>query len=483
MTSMVKFLPKHTLKALLLATTLAGSGLVAATSTPVFAYVPPAGYADLVAQVSPAVVFIEVTSTRSSKGGSQSPAATPFDEFLKQFGQPGLNGQPDNQPVHGLGSGYIISNSGEIVTNYHVVENATDVQVKLTDGRKFTAKVIGSDKLTDVALLKIDDAANLPTVPFGDSDQIRVGDAVVAVGNPFGLGGTVTAGIISALGRDINFGPYDSYIQTDAAINRGNSGGPLFNTKGQVIGMNSAIFSPTGGSVGIGFAIPSHKVQQIVAQLRSHGSVSRGWLGVQIQQITPDLANAIGLGSDKGALVADVLPNSPALKAGIKKGDVILSVNGTDVAKMHELPAIIAGIPANEDAKLIVMRDGKEMTLNVTIGALSAKATQLASTQQDGQQSTDSLGVTVQMLTPDIAQQLGLKKSDQGVVVTSIDPKSQNADKLLPGDVIQEAGGETVSSPKELDAALAKLGERSAVLLRINRRGTPLYVGAELKNS
>ena len=480
-----KFNPKKTLKAFLLATAMASSGLYTITATPAWAYVPPEGFADLVEQVSPAVVYIEVTSTQSGTI-TQDPSASPFDEFLKRFDQPGQNGQNGQQPdreSRGLGSGFIISSNGEIVTNHHVVENATKVTIKLQDGREFAANVVGSDKATDVALLKIDNVKDLPVVPFGPSDSLRVGDAVVAVGNPFGLGGTVTAGIISALGRDINFGPYDSYIQTDAAINRGNSGGPLFNTKGEVIGMNSAIFSPTGGSVGIGFSIPADKVQNIVDQLRSTGTVSRGWLGVQIQQITPDIAAAIGLATPKGAMVADVMPDSPAMAGGVKKGDVILAVNDSDVTKMHDLPTIIAAIPADTTVTLTVLRDGKTIDLDVKIGRLSPEKMQLASTQDQGPQAADLLGVTVQTLTPDIALQLGISDTDTGVVITSVMPKSRNTDKLLPGDVIQEAAGQVVTTPAELATVLQRMGNNPAVLLRINRRGTPLYVGAEINPS
>jgi len=483
MKSNIQKTPGRSLRALLLATTLIGAGLGAVPAVPAWAYVPPEGYADLVDQVSPAVVYIEVTST--GHGSDQNnPAQSPLDEFMKKFGQPGVNPQqPDNQPVHGLGSGYVISSDGEIVTNYHVVENATEVKIKLQDGREFTAKVLGSDKLTDVALLKIDNVKDLPVVPFGDSSKLRVGDAVIAVGNPFGLGGTVTAGIVSAVGRDINFGPYDSYIQTDAAINRGNSGGPLFNTKGEVIGMNSAIFSPSGGSIGIGFSIPADTVQKIVTQLRDSGTVSRGWLGVQIQEINNDLAAALGLASSKGALVADVQPDSPALAAGIKKGDVIVAVDGKDVGKMHELPSLIAAIPADQIAKLDVMRDGKMKQIDVKIGKLSPEKLQMASAAPADTNTSDALGVTVQELTGDIAQELGLKDTDRGVVITRIEPNSPNIDKLQPGDVIQEAGGTAVSSPSELEKVLKVSSDRTAVLLRINRRGTPLYVGAELLHS
>jgi len=476
-------LPRNTLKALMLATTLAGSGMIAMTSTPAWSYAPPAGFADLVAQVSPAVVYIEVTSVAKTPGKADNRPVTPFDEFMKQFGAPGQNGQPDNRPTHGLGSGYIISANGEIVTNYHVVDNATEVLVKLKDGREYHARVIGSDKLTDVALLKIDGVKDLPFVKFGDSSKLRVGDAVIAVGNPFGLGGTVTAGIVSALGRDINFGPYDSYIQTDAAINRGNSGGPLFDVEGDVVGMNSAIYSPTGGSVGIGFSIPAKTVQRIVNDLRTYGKVSRGWLGVQIQQVTKDLASALGLGTPRGALVAEVQPDSPALAAGIKTGDVIVAVGDSKVAKMHELPAIVAALPIGKPVELHVLRDGKPKTISVKIGRLTAKKMQVASAQTPEKQSADALGITVQELTPDIAKQLGVRENDRGVVVTSVDPKSRNIDKLQPGDIIQEVAGQPVNTPKDLASALAQDAGSQAVLLKINRRGTPLYVGAQVNPS
>ena len=482
MTSNPRSGPSKTLKALLLATTLAASGLTVANTTPAWAYVPPEGFADLVDQVSPAVVFIEITTTQTTSTQRES-SQTPFDEFLKKFGQPNGNDQQDRGSRRGLGSGYIISSSGEIVTNHHVVENATEVKIKLQDGREFLAKVVGSDKLSDVALLKIDNVSDLPVVPFGDSTTLRVGDAVVAVGNPFGLGGTVTAGIVSALGRDIQNGPYDSYIQTDAAINRGNSGGPLFNTKGEVIGMNTAIFSPTGGSVGIGFSIPADAVQRVVNDLRDFGEVKRGWLGVQIQEITSDLASALNLPSAKGALVADVQNGSPALEAGFLKGDVILSVNGKTVDKMHDLPAMIAAIQVDKIATIEILRDGKMKTMSVKIGRLSPEKLQMANVDSQGKSPAESLGITVQELTPDIAEQLGLRPSEKGVVVTGVADDSNNIDKLLPGDVIQEAAGRTVATPEDLSKVLAEFADRPAVLLRINRRGTPLYVGAEINPS
>ncbi len=472
----------NSIKALVLASTIiAGVGMT--TTYQAHAYAPPAGYADLVEQVSPAVVFIEVTVKRPDAGPQAAPIPLP-PGFPPIPGFPFPQQRPDQGPQQGkaLGSGFIVTADGEVVTNNHVVENAIKVTVKLQNGKTYSAKVVGTDPLTDIALLKLEDAENLPTVPFADSSTVRVGDAVVAVGNPFGLGGTVTAGIVSALGRDINSGPYDSFIQTDAAINRGNSGGPLFNTKGEVVGMNTAIFSPSGGSVGIGFSIPARTVQSIVKQLRENGVVSRGWLGVQIQEITPALAQALGLEKTEGALVADVQPDSPALKAGVKTGDVILAVNGQKIAQMHELPSLIAALPAGSKAELTILRDGKEQTLNVTIGNLSSDKMAVAGNKL-GSLSPDALGITVEPLTPETAARLGLRDGEKGVVITQIDPDSPNAEKLRPGDVIEEADNKPVATPQDLAAALKSAGDKKAILLRINRNGTSLYIGAELPNS
>ncbi len=473
---------RNSIRALMLASTIAlGAGLT--TVQPVYAYAPPAGFADLVAQVSPAVVFIEVTVDRPapSEQMGQPPfpfPGNPFENAPKRFGQP----QQPPQQGHALGSGFIITAKGEVVTNNHVVEGAQSISVKLQDGRKFKARVVGRDKLTDVALLQLEDASDLPTVPFGDSSKLRVGDAVIAVGNPYGLGGTVTAGIVSALGRNINAGPYDSFIQTDAAINKGNSGGPLFDTAGDVVGMNSMIFSPTGGSVGIGFSIPSKTVQSIITQLRENGHVSRGWLGVQIQKITPALADALGLEAPEGALVAAVQPDSPALAAGFKSGDVILSVDGKKIKKMHELPALVAALPAGKTVTMKVLRQGKPLELRVKIGALDAgKMMARAGANQPQNSSADQLGVTVKPLTPDMMRQLGLSEGETGVVITQVDPDSPNADKLRPGDVIQQAGDKPVTSPADLGAAIKAAGSKDTVLLKIQRRGTALYVGAKIK--
>jgi len=478
---------RRSAKALLVATSLAVAGLGATTAIPVWAYAPPAGYADLVAQVTPAVVLVKVTLKPSAReramGQSPFPPGSPFNDFFKRFGQPMPQAPQMRRPRRALGSGFIISADGEVVTNNHVVKDAATVKVTLKNGKTYKAHVVGTDPMTDVALLKLDGVNGLSTVPFGDSSKLRPGDAVVAIGNPFGLGDTVTAGVISALGRDINSGPYDSYIQTDAAINRGNSGGPLFDTKGEVVGMNTAIYSPSGGSVGIGFSIPSNTVKSVVDQLRAHGAVERGWLGVQIQRVTPALASAMNLPKPEGALVAAVQPDSPAAAAGAQQGDVIISVNGTAIGKMHELPAIIAGIRPGTTADLRVIRKGKTVSLTVKIGKLSPDKLKVASVSKPQSSASNVLGITVQSLTPDLAGQLNLPKAERGVVITQVAPDSPNADRLRAGDVIEQAAGKSINTPQELDQALAISDGGKSVLLRINRNGVPLYIGASKVHS
>ena len=334
--------------------------------------VPPGGYADLVEEVSPAVVFIEVEGV-AARSGMELPQNMP-EELRRRFEDmmPNQDGAP--QKRGGLGSGFIISAEGQIVTNAHVVDGAETVKVTLADGRKFEATVVGSDPMTDIALLKIEAEVDLPTVDFGTTDGLRVGDEVVAVGNPFGLGGTVTSGIISALKRNINAGPFDDFIQTDAAINRGNSGGPLFNNDGDVIGVNTAIISPGGGSVGIGFAVPADLVQMVVADLADDGQIARGWLGVNIRPMTEEVASVLGYDAPKGAVVEAVSADSPADEAGLRKGDIILSFNGTEISELRDLTRAVATMVPETDAEVIVLRKGKERTLDVTVGALKPKA-------------------------------------------------------------------------------------------------------------
>ncbi len=484
------------LRRILMATTLAATMALPFSVSPLLAEVPLSGYADLVEKVTPSVVFIEVTAKPAvADAQTAQNAPDPFQEFMKRFGMPDQNfGQgpdqnqnPDQSPnggvMRGLGSGFIISADGEIVTNNHVVKDATSIKVTLNDGKEYTAHVVGTDPMTDVALIKLDKASGLPVATLGNKDKLRVGDAVVAVGNPFGLGGTVTSGIVSALGRDIHSGPYDNFIQTDAAINKGNSGGPLFNATGDVVGMNTAIYSPTGGSVGIGFSVPAQTIFDVVSQLRDKGHVDRGWLGVMIQSVTPDLAQALGLPSADGAIVASVQPDSPASAAKLQSGDVIVAVNGTSVDKSHALPVLVAGIVSGQTAELAILRDGKAQTVSVKIGTLTPEKLQLASadaTKDLGGNSVTPLGLTVQPVTPDIAQGLGLPADSSGVVIDKVDAASDNADKLQSGDVIVEAAGKAISSADELRTAVASAPQKSAVLLKVLRDGKPLFIGASI---
>jgi len=367
MRSLVKFSARSTTAALTAA--LISASALTLPPAPAFA-VPAGGYADLVEAVSPAVVFIEVTAKATPARGALPQNLPP--QLRRHF--EGLTPGP-SQPQQGLGSGFIISADGQIVTNHHVVDGAETVKVKLADGRSFDAEVVGSDPLTDIAVLKVTADVDLPTVAFGTSKDLRVGDEVVAVGNPFGLGGTVTSGIISALSRDIRSGPFDDFIQTDAAINRGNSGGPLFDNAGNVIGVNTAIISPGGGSVGIGFAVPSDLVQTVVADLADDGLIARGWLGVNIRPMTEEVAAVLGYDAPKGAVIEAVSKDSPAETAGLKKGDIITAFAGTPVDELRDLTRAVATTTPEETTEITVLRRGKPVTLEVTVGTLAPEET------------------------------------------------------------------------------------------------------------
>lgn len=372
--------PARRLPALALGAFLGATALTSVTPALVAlpahaAAVQPGGYVDLVEKVAPAVVYIEVTKTidQPAMTPETMPQGFPFDEFMRRFGVPApmpMPGAPEGGgEIHGVGTGFIVSADGRIVTNAHVVDGADSVTVTLADGRKVDGKVLGTDTATDIALVKVDAGDSLPTVAFGDSTQLKVGQDVVAIGNPFGLGNSVTAGIVSALGRDINSGPFDNYIQTDAAINKGNSGGPLFDTDGEVVGINTAIFSPTGGSVGIGFAVPSETAAKVVAALADGGKVERGFLGVQIQPVTEDIAAALGFDAAKGVLVTDVTADTPAAKAGITRGDIVVSVDGTEVNAPRDLTRMIATDAPGATVKLGLLRAGKPVDATVTLAA------------------------------------------------------------------------------------------------------------------
>ncbi|MFT4097457.1 MAG: Do family serine endopeptidase [Rhodoblastus sp.] len=433
----------------------------------------PASFADLVDRVKGAVVSVRVKTVQNAsaddEGGPGLPQfgpGDPMERFFKQFGGRGGEFQfRNNKPrkATALGSGFIISADGYVVTNNHVVENATEVELVLDNGKTLPAKIVGTDKKTDLALLKIKESGTYPFVQFGAKTP-RVGDWVVAVGNPFGLGGTVTAGIVSARGRDIGSGPYDDFLQIDAPVNRGNSGGPTFDATGQVVGVNTAIFSPSGGSVGIGFAIPADVAKQVVAELKDKGVVARGYIGVQIQPVTQDIADSLGLKDTKGALVAEA-KSGPAAEAGMKSGDVIVAVNGEKIDGPRELARKIAGIGPDKKVDLTYMRGSAEKNVSVTLGKLPGDRMAKADAQDDA--SPSSLTSYGLQLAPAEAVP-GAGKT--GVVVADIDPEGVGAQKgLRTGDVILEAAGKPVSTPAQVVSAIkdARAEGHKAVLLRV----------------
>ncbi len=475
----------------------------AETMTSPIALMQHESFAPLVKKVSPAVVNISVTQSAASdtkgeepeQGASPGFPNSPFDEFLRRFfDQQNPNGQrhvfpqmPEGQAHRiALGSGFIIDASGYVVTNSHVVGDASKVEVTLQDDSKYPAKIIGRDPKTDIALLKIKADKPLPYVTFGDSRTAQVGDWVMAVGNPFGLGGTVTTGIISARGRDIHSGPFDDFLQIDAPINRGNSGGPTFNLDGQVIGINTAIYSPNGGSVGIGFAVPSNLANTVVAQLEEHGKVSRGWLGVQIQEVTPAIAGSLGLQSEHGALAAVVTPDSPGAKAGLKQGDVILTFNGNEVSRLRDLPRLVAETAPDTGAKMKVWRNGQTVELQATLGELPNNEQAASATDRREQEESaraDALGMHLAPLNSQLRRELNTGKDVQGVVITRVDPGSAAAEVgLSEGDVVVAIDQQPVKTPEEAAAILKEAANspKKSALLLLNRRGVTQYVGVNL---
>ncbi|WP_380058319.1 Do family serine endopeptidase [Falsihalocynthiibacter sp. SS001] len=437
---------------------------------------------DMVEQVSPSVVTILASTDAKpvaydERGGFRN---SPFEEFFRQFsgprGYPEQHGQ--TQPRNGLGSGFIVEADGWIVTNNHVIEGADNVTVRLSDEREYEAEVIGVDPKTDIALLRIEAEDALPYIELGDSSETRVGETVFAMGNPFGLGGTVTQGIVSAKGREISQGPYADFIQTDAAINKGNSGGPLFNMEGEVIGVNSAIYSPNGGSVGIGFAVSANIVADIVDDLKDDGQVSRGWLGVSIQQIDQDMANALGLDEPQGALVADVTQDSPS-SGKLQPGDVILEFNGDTLDALSDLPKLVAATDTGEEVDVKVLRDGKKKTVSIEIGTLPDQDV-VAQTHGSNSNASDSLGVTVAQLTDQARAELGLDQDAEGVVITSMSANSVASNAgLRVGDVIVRLGSQEISAPRDLDRVLEAHGDAPAMML-INRHGSQVFVAVKV---
>ena len=451
----------------------------------------PESFADLAEKLLPSVVNISTTQTvEAGKGPEmpQLPPGSPFEDFFKEFFD--KNGQKQrSRRATSLGSGFIISEDGYVVTNNHVIQGADEITVILSDDTRLKAVLIGRDSKTDLAVLKVKSDVPLKAVKFGNSDKSRVGDWIVAIGNPFGLGGTVTAGIISARGRDINSGPYDDFLQTDASINRGNSGGPMFNIDGEVIGVNTAIYSPSGGSVGIGFAIPSTTVAPVIRQLQKNGQVKRGWLGVHIQQVTDEIAESLGLKKSEGALVASVIEDGPAAKSKIKAGDVILQFNEKPVREMRMLPKIVADTEVEKAVDVIVWRGGKRVTLKVKVGELeedkkvASKATSKKLDKKD-QKRIDALGITVSSITDSLREQFKLAEKSKGVVITKVDEGGSAAEKgIRVGDLIVEIGQEKVSKPKDVTRKVkeAKKQERKSVLLLLEGQSGLRFVAIRIE--
>ncbi|WP_424137921.1 DegQ family serine endoprotease [Roseomonas chloroacetimidivorans] len=439
------------------------------------------GFGDLVARVRPAVVTITATERAEAENvGSPFPKGSPQDRmFRRYFGEQGPS-RGEGRQVQALGSGFIIDAAGHIVTNNHVVNGATEVKVTLDDGRKLPARIVGRDPRTDLALLKVDAGAPLPFLNLGNSDTARPGDWVVAVGNPYGLGGTVTAGIVSARGRDIHSGPYDDFLQIDAPINRGNSGGPLFALDGSVIGVNTAIFSPSGGSIGIGFAIPSNLVSSVITQLREHGRVERGFLGAMTQPVDATMARALHLPKPEGALVAQVEPDSPASRTGLQPGDVVTAVGDTPVHSPRDLARAIADLRPGTETTLIAQRNGKETRLEVKVAALRDQ--QAANDAGDEGQQRGRLGVA--LATVEEAEQAGLDlpRGTQGAVIAEVQPGSPADDAgLRQGDVITAIGGKKVQNPEQAVSAIrdALRSNDGAVALQVIRDGQPAFVAVQ----
>jgi len=453
----------------------------------------PIGFADIVERVKPSVISVKVNiNEKVTKDDSGNDEDTPFqpgspmERFFRRFGgpdgMPGMRGGNGRRQVTGQGSGFLISADGYAVTNNHVVDGASKVEVTTDDGKSYKAQVIGTDQRTDLALIKLDGGSNFPFAKLADGKP-RIGDWVLAVGNPFGLGGTVTAGIVSAMGRDIGNGPYDDFIQIDAPVNKGNSGGPAFSVDGDVVGVNTAIYSPSGGSVGIAFSIPASTVKSVVAQLKDKGSVSRGWIGVQIQPVTQDIADSLGLKKAEGALVAEPQANGPAAKAGIESGDVITSVNGEAVKDARELARTIGGIAPGTAVKLNVLHKGQEKTIDLTLGKLP-NTVEAKADNDNSDNSAPTRGTDVPKLGLTVAPANSVAGAGKdGVVITEVDPKSAAAERgFKEGDVILEVAGKSVASAGDVREAItaAHNDNKNSVLMRVKSGGQSRFVAVPL---
>ena len=457
--------------------------------------------ADLADRLLPAVVEITIESGGSGSDSADAPDSqqdapdatpdtppegdnpddpnNPFKDFFDEFLKRGQGGEQPKQKMTSMGSGFVVDPSGIIVTNNHVVEGAESIEVHFHDDTILKGELVGRDPKTDLAVIRVKPEKPLPTVAFGDSDKLRVGEWVMAIGNPFGLGGSVSLGIVSARNRDINAGPYDDFIQTDAAINKGNSGGPLFNLKGQVMGINTAIFSPSGGSVGIGFSVPANTAKNVISQLIQYGETRRGWLGVKIQAVTDEIAESLNLASTHGALVSDVTPTGPAEKAGLEAGDIIVEFNGRPVNTMRDLPKIVAETPIGDKVPVKVLRRGKEMALTAEVGRLEdgekiADASPGKKPERPAPAVVTVLGMTVTSITDELRAKYGIDKDLKGAVITEVAQDGAAADKRLePGDVITEAGEQEVQGAADISARIeeAKKDGKNSILLLIAKGG------------
>ena len=496
----------HRLRPLLAAICLGAAGVL--VSAPVLS-VPalargPDGIADVAEKVIDAVVNISTSQTVEAKGGGaegrgampQLPPGSPFEEFFDDFfknrrgGQGGKGGDLQPHKTNSLGSGFIVDTSGIVVTNNHVIADADEISVIMNDGSKFKAQIVGVDKKTDLAVLKFTPNKPLTAVKFGDSDKLRLGEWVIAIGNPFSLGGTVTAGIVSARNRDISSGPYDNYIQTDAAINRGNSGGPLFNLDGEVIGVNTLIISPSGGSIGIGFAVPSKTVAGVVDQLRQFGELRRGWLGVRIQTVTDEIAESLNIKPARGALIAGVEDKGPAKPAGIEPGDVVIKFDGKDIKEPKDLSRVVADTAVGKEVDVVIIRKGAEETHKVTLGRLedTDKAVPAAVKKDEPAEkpvTQKALGLDLATLSKDLRSRYKIKDSVKGVIITNVDSTSDAADKRLsPGEVIVEVAQEAVANAADVKKRVDQLkkdGKKSVLLLVSNAEGELRFVALSMQ--
>jgi serine protease Do len=475
-------------------------GLLLSAALPSRADAPETPFAEVFSQLAAKLVGVVVNVSTSqapaappAKGGpeaQQPPPGAPLEDFFRDFfGEKGGHGGPSLPVprVASLGSGFIIDPSGLVVTNNHVIANAEQITVTLSDDTTLQAEVIGRDAVTDLALLKVEPKAPLTAAAWGDSNKTKVGDWVLAIGNPFGLGGTVTSGIISATARDIHSSPYDDFLQTDASINRGNSGGPMFNLAGEVIGINTAIFSPSGGSIGIGFAIPSAFARPIIEQLRTGGKVERGWIGARIQPVTDEIAEAVGLDKGRGAMIAAIDPSSPAVQAKLQPGDVILVYDGKTIDRSRQLPRLVADTPPETAVKLTMWRNGKEHEVDLKVAALNPNRPAPAPPEPEKPKpppSVDALGLKLTKITPELRKQFSLAEGVKGVVVTEVPQNGPGATQgLRPGDLVIAIGNEPVTGPEELSqkvAAAKKLGHKN-VLVRVEREGATRFVALPLE--